>query len=594
MEKELVDRAKEDYRLQQEQKGRPLVPREPLKRTADNNWVHVYCALWHPEVKFSSAIRLDMVEGIGAPTLRYDVVCKLCKTTNGACASCLQCSATFHVGCAHSSGYTFGFDMTPVKVSRRDAIPTVTMNGETGTLIAAIWCKEHTPKTVVHPMNEEVEGTDLIAMQLFAREFKQADLTLTGTARKANLVDQSTRIVPQPMLPQAYRRASAITASTSTITRGRQSNAGIPVKEESSEPSASKLERKCVRCKIEASPRWWKADEEAPAPAPTPQASRVVDGPSDMNGSANLNGDAEKKPLVEEGPIVNGNGNEDHQMTDASPVGSPVHTNSRIDTEVESLRFPSYLCQKCHWKKQNGTDDEEERVRSVSIFKEPPLQLVLPSTQMPPYAPPPPPPALAGPWSGPLPHQPPPLPSWHSSAPPGPGHLIPHHPHLNGYHPPPPLHGPPVGHGPPFHAPYPPQPNGYSAFSAPPVHSAILAAGLLPPYSGPPISGPPQLHLNNNGAMRHNGMQSPRTIPYSPTHPHAHPASRSTESPFSAPPPAVPQYSGMHHHGSPAPGRPPTPMDAPLRDAPAGTSAPTERVNTGASASPSLRNLLHH
>ena len=80
MERELVDRVKDEYRLKQQQKGRPVIPREPLKRTADNNWVHVQCAVWHPEIKFSNAARLEMVEGIGASTLRYDAVCKLCKT----------------------------------------------------------------------------------------------------------------------------------------------------------------------------------------------------------------------------------------------------------------------------------------------------------------------------------------------------------------------------------------------------------------------------------------------------------------------------------------------------------------------------------
>ncbi|KAF1837504.1 hypothetical protein BDW02DRAFT_627921 [Decorospora gaudefroyi] len=587
MEKDLIDKAKEEYRLRQLEKGRPLIPRSPLKRTADNNWVHVYCALWHPEIKFSSATRLDMVEGIGAPTLRYDAVCKLCKTTKGACASCLQCHATFHVGCAHSSGYTFGFDMTPVKVSRRDAVHTVTMNGETGTLIAAIWCKEHAPKTVVHPMNEEVEGTDLIALQLFAREFKQADLTLTGTARKANLVDQSTRTVPQTALPPVNRRASAVTAPTPITARGRQSTVGVSVKEESSEPPAPKSERKCVRCKVKTSPRWWKVDEEISAP----QVTRVVDGPLDINGSADMNGQVEKKPPVAEGQIVNGN--VDHHLTDAPPVTSPVlQNNLRLDTDVEAVRSYSYLCQKCHWKKQNGTDGEEERARSVSIVKEAP-PLLLPSTQIPPY--PAPPPALTGPWPGgpPLNH-PPPLPSWHSPAPPGPGHPLAHHLHsTSGYASPQPLQAPPVGHAPPFHAPYPPQPNAFSGYSGPPLHSAIAAAGLRPPYSGPPISGPPPLHhLNNNGAMLHNGIQSPRTMPYSPTHPHAHPASRSTESPFTAPPPSIPQYSNLHH-GNSAPGRPATPMDVVMRDAPPVTSAPTERANTGASASPSLRNLLH-
>ena len=103
MEKELVDRAREEYRQKQLEKGRPIFPREPLKRTADNNWVHVYCALWVPETKFTSPSRLDMVEGVGAPTLRYDLPCKICKTTKGACVSCLQCHANFHVeiGRAH-------------------------------------------------------------------------------------------------------------------------------------------------------------------------------------------------------------------------------------------------------------------------------------------------------------------------------------------------------------------------------------------------------------------------------------------------------------------------------------------------------------
>ncbi|KAH7399584.1 hypothetical protein BKA66DRAFT_565653 [Pyrenochaeta sp. MPI-SDFR-AT-0127] len=584
LEKELIDKAKDEYRIKQQEKGRPLVPREPLKRTADNNWVHVYCAIWHPEIKFSNATRLDMVEGIGAPTLRYDAVCKLCKTTNGACASCLQCHATFHVGCAHSNGHIFGFDMTPVKASRRDAVPTVTLNGDTGTLLAAIWCKEHAPKTPVHPMNEEVEGTDLIALQLFAREFKQADLTLTGTARKANLVDQSTRIVPQPTPTQINRRASAVTAQTPTSAKGRHSNAGLPVKEESSEPPVPKADRKCVRCKIDASPRWWKIDETVPIQ----HAPRVVDGPLGVNGSE-PNGHIDKKPLLENGQIVNGSA--DHQMTDAPPVTSPaLPSHLRLDTDVAVVRSASYLCQKCHWKKQNGADEEEERARSVSALPEP-QQLPMRSPQVQSYAPPLP--TLAGSWavpSGPPPlppNQPPPLPAWHSSAPPpGPPQ---HHLHNGaGYPAPPPLQAPPVGHAPPFHSPY-AQPNGYPPYSGPPIHAQMPPAPLRTPYAPPPVSGPPPLHLNN-GVMLVNGMQSPRTMPYSPTHPHAH--SRSTESPFTAPPPAVSQYP-PHHHGSPVPGRPTTPRDAVMRDAPSTTSAPIERANTGASASPSLRNLLH-
>lgn len=527
-----------------------------------------------------------MVEGIGAPTLRYDLVCKLCKTTKGACTSCLQCHATFHVGCAHSSGYIFGFDMTPVKASRRDAVPTVTMNGDTGTLLAAIWCKEHAPKTIVHPMNEEVEGTELVALQLFAREFKQADLTLTGTARKANLVDQSTRIVPQTTPLQVNRRASTITAQTPTSARGRQSNAGLSVKEESSEPSVPKSERTCVRCKIDASPRWWKTDT---ATAPT-YMPRVVDGPLGLNG-ADTNGQVERKPIVDNGHIVSAP--VDHPMTDAPAVTSPQPQNQlRLDTDVDNLRSASYLCQKCHWKKQNGADEEEERARSVSVHLEP-QQLPLRSPIMPSYVAPLPP-AMAGSWAVPNgpPNQPPPLPSWHSSVPPpGPNHPQHHLHNGNAYSQPPMMQGPPPSHLGPFHTPY-SQPNRYPPYSGPPMHPQMASAPHRVTYPGPPVSGaPPPLHLSN-GAILANGMQSPRMMPYSPTHPHAHHAPRPNESPFTAPPLPMAQYPTLHH-GSPAPGRPSTPRDVMMRDVPSVTSAPIERANTGASASPSLRNLLH-
>ena len=584
IEKELVEHAREEYRARQQEKGRPVIPREPLKRTADNNWVHVYCALWHPEAKFSKAARLDTVEGFGAATRRYDQTCKLCKKTKGACVSCLQCHANFHVGCAHDHGYTFGFDLTPVKASRRDAVPTVTLNGETGTMLAAIWCKEHIPKTIVHPMTEAVEGTDSVALQLFACEFKQADLTLTGTARKANLVDQSTRIIGQPLPTQANRRASAVTVQTPTSARGRPSNAGLPIKEGSSEPPAPKVERTCIRCKIDASPRWWRVDPTTDAP------QRVIDGPLVTNGvEANGHADSEPKPRTEDSQFANGSS--DHPMTDAPAVSSTTPSRLRLNTHVAMGESPPYLCQKCHWKKVHGIDDEEEQERSKSVLPEP-QQLPLRSPQIQSY---PPPPALAS-WGvpgGPPPltaNHPPPLPSWHSAGPPagppGPSHPPPHHLHNGIGHAPP--HAP-AGHPPPFHAPY-HAPNGYPPYSGPSVHSQMPPAPLHAPY-GPASSGPPPpLHLNN-GAMMVNGVHSPHALPYSPTHGHGHPSSRSTESPFTAPPPAIPPYALPH--GSAVGGQSSTPRDTVMRDAPPTASAPVERANTGASASPSLRNLLH-
>lgn len=577
--------------MRQQEKGRPLIPREPLKRTADNNWVHVYCALWHPEIKFSNAARFDMVEGIGAPTLRYDAICKVCKTANGACASCLHCHATFHVGCARGHGYAFGFDMTPVKASRRDAVSTVTLNGDTGSMTAAIWCKEHAPKALPHPMNELVEGTDTIALQLFAREFKQADLTLTGTARKANLVDQSTRVVPQVASTQTNRRASAVNTQTPTSARGRPSNAGLHIKEESNEPPAPKPERKCAQCKVEASPRWWKIEDAAQTARPPPN---IVDGPLPINGAA-PNGHLLSDQNTMRGDSQLTNGSTDHTMTDAPPVVPAMPREQlRLDTDVAIVRSSSYFCQKCHWKKENGMEVEEEREKPLSALPDA-HQLPLRSPPIPPFVPPPPP-ATAGSWNMPNgqpplpPNQPPPLPAWHNGPPNAPPGHLPHHLHNGVGHPPPP-HGVPMSHPPTFHAPYPPS-SGYASYSGPPVHAQLPPALARASYPQPPASGPPPpLHLNN-GTMIINGMHSPHALPYSPTHPHGHPASRSSESPYTAPPQAVPHYQSLHH-GSPAPGRPATPRDAVMRDAPAVTSAPTERINTGASASPSLRNLLH-
>lgn len=586
MEKELIDIAREEYRIRQQEKGRPIVPREPLKRTADNNWVHVYCALWHSEVKFSNAHRLDMVEGVGASTLRYDQICKLCKTNNGACVSCLQCHANFHVGCAHDRGYTFGFDMTPVKATRRDAVPTVNLNGDTGTMVAAIWCKEHTPKTPVHPVNEEVQGSEMIALQLFAREFKQADLTLTGTARKANLVDQSTRTASQPVTTTTNRRASAVTAQTPTSARGRHSNAGLPIKEESAEPPAPRPERNCARCKIDSSPRWWKIED-------APPHTSAVDGPLKPNG-VELNGQAtmEQKPSIENGQITNSAA--DRPMGDApSATASTDPSRLHLDTSVATTSSTSYLCQKCHWKKEQGIDENEDRERSKSVLPEP-QQLPLRSPVQA-YIAPPPPSALP-PWGIPggppalPPNQPPPLPAWHSAGPPGPPATS-HPPHhlQNGIGYPPPPHAP-VGHHAPFHTPYAPS-NGYPPHTGAPVHPQMPPAPMRAPYAPTSSGPPPPLHLNN-GAIMVNGMHSPHNMPYSPTHPHEYHSSRSTESPFAAAPPSsVPQYT--LHRSSPAPGRPETPRDTVMRDAPLVTSAPTERANTGASASPSLRNLLH-
>ncbi len=105
--------------------NRPLDPREALKRMADNNWVHVTCAVWTPDVKFGNAKALEPSDGI--PSIlwaRYADQCKVCKGTGGACIACQHCRDSVHVECANQAGYLLGFDITPVKGSCRDQAAT--------------------------------------------------------------------------------------------------------------------------------------------------------------------------------------------------------------------------------------------------------------------------------------------------------------------------------------------------------------------------------------------------------------------------------------------------------------------------------------
>jgi hypothetical protein len=74
--------------------NKPTIPREPLKRTAGNQWVHVTCAVFTPEVKFGNAKVLAPAEGISSiPDARRDEICKFCKEQKGTCVSCHSCRA---------------------------------------------------------------------------------------------------------------------------------------------------------------------------------------------------------------------------------------------------------------------------------------------------------------------------------------------------------------------------------------------------------------------------------------------------------------------------------------------------------------------
>ncbi len=112
---------------------------------------------------------------------------------------------------------------------------------------AAVWCKEHTLKTIVHPIHEVSHESGLNALQIYVRNYKQADLALTGTARKANLLAQTTKMFAQAYGTTHGNRRGSTNASTTA--------------------SSAEHSPRCFVCSLDASPKWWEALYVAPGKA---------------------------------------------------------------------------------------------------------------------------------------------------------------------------------------------------------------------------------------------------------------------------------------------------------------------------------------
>lgn len=648
LEREMVNDAINLHYRKQIEQGRPFEPREPLKRTAGNNWVHVICALWTPETRLGNAKLLDSVEGIPSiPPTRYEQLCKLCKTSKGVCISCHQCAALFHASCAQQHGYSLGFNVTPVKGSRKDAPTIVTLGGETGTLSAVAYCREHSVKAM-HAMHEIVEDSSLNALQLFARNFKQADLTMTGTVRKAAMIHSSARAVANVTIPSVAHRSSTATVnsvSTSNSVSGpstrssRVSPAAITVKSEEvdgdgdrvvhlsetavTEPSA----KDCTVCGTDTSPKWHKANpqiiEDPPSPLGQPRGGFIDAQPqapteaphSQSNGDTSFKLDDLVSRLCASQPVVTP-ATQGMSEEASSETLAPTADVVEIPTMAEVVANPpgvppGYLCHKCHLKKlrdptpPRSPSPQPELVQleaheiSQVDSPPPPVPPVWPSqaptitthdhyhawSNQPPPPPPPPPHYSGRPrMSNGVSRSPP------AAVQPLQQHFIPSSPSY---------HGAGYGHSQHHEAPMQHLPNGGpSPYSLPRHHGGHMVAApysqhhTRPPHP-PHATHPHSSHTNLVHHVAHPIIRSPTLHDQNTQGPHGPP--RAAENPFVIPyqshSPPRQLYQGIY--GSPRGNfeRPETPPDGLGRS---GGWAPNEgQMTNGASASPSLRNLLH-
>lgn len=70
-----------------------------LKRTTQSSWAHMCCAIWLPEVFFQNTEDLSDIHIANIPKSRWEAVCSLCNTTEGACLDCAACTTKFHYSC---------------------------------------------------------------------------------------------------------------------------------------------------------------------------------------------------------------------------------------------------------------------------------------------------------------------------------------------------------------------------------------------------------------------------------------------------------------------------------------------------------------
>ncbi|KAI5305597.1 putative PHD type zinc finger protein with BAH domain-containing protein, partial [Ascosphaera atra] len=338
LEKEMVAEAIRLYRERQMEAGKPINPREPLKRTEGNNWVHVHCAVFTPEIKFGDAKRLEPAEGLGLVCRERRVdMCKLCRRRDpcGATVSCRNssCNAKFHAGCARDAGYVLGFELvSSSKQLGRGSHgharsssnvetpgPAVKVGEETGVLVPGIWCSHHTLPANFHEMGELLkrpgkEGETASAtptpesagsastsepiniLQLYVQTYKQADLALTGTARKAANLQQSVGAANQAQVQgRPGRRGSIAVNGDGMQLRGER---GVTAPTEgpaakdygSAEPSspivAREGKKKCTWCSTAASPRFYPFQAYMIANAPSAQTQQypaASPGPPPVN-----------------------------------------------------------------------------------------------------------------------------------------------------------------------------------------------------------------------------------------------------------------------------------------------------------------------
>ncbi|KAG8526969.1 uncharacterized protein KY384_008398 [Bacidia gigantensis] len=635
LERELITQATTLYIKQQEDKGRPVEPRQALKPTSQRNWAHVICSIMHPSIMFGDAASLRLAEGFGTalqPAQKAkEVRCKLCKDTKGSFLYCDHCEAPVHASCALQYDYNIGVSLTPK--SKSSTFNLVTIGETVGTAEAKVSCKEHGERKHIHKLyaSASVDGEEMNALKAFAITQKSMSHgPLTGTARKADQVQAATKnaVSAHVVGGSNTRSRMAATENATSSTRGsRVSPSAITVQSEEIEDgdrvvhlgnvkaADDDIVKACVKCNVDVSPLWHKSQS----------ASQAPDTPSVLVPPTVVNGDLNETKGVEFEPQDTAQGDNDRWLCHKCYIRKLKHPPAppREPTPPPPPPSPPALAPSPPTPSKEDVPEPPPFSPPVESTSEPPA-LPIPAPHIPePHnrwsrVLEPPPPNYAPPdrlpngvphsSPAPTPLAPPPY-VLQAPLPPPPGHH--YQPNMSPYMhdrqpqafrptPPPRPHG-----GFPHHQPH-HEPLSFQ-FKRDPVTKQLIQVPYIPPSlknqqaSHPPpppnvVRSPPTSQHGRSPSIHTRSPSVQEIGPHGPPEADSNPfaAIGNGRSSHGSPPPPLPnpQYQSNSVYGSPRTQqtRPETPKNGHGGDTRWQNDVP---IQNGASASPSVKNLLH-
>ncbi|CAH6791315.1 bromodomain-containing protein 1 isoform X2 [Phodopus roborovskii] len=165
-----------------------------FKKTDDDRWGHVVCALWIPEVGFANTVFIEPIDGVrNIPPARWKLTCYLCKQKGvGACIQChkANCYTAFHVTCAQKAGLYM--KMEPVK--------ELTGGSTTFSVRKTAFCDVHTPPGCTRrPLN--IYGDAETKNGVCRKESSVKTVRSTSKVRKKAKKAKKTLAEPCAVLP---------------------------------------------------------------------------------------------------------------------------------------------------------------------------------------------------------------------------------------------------------------------------------------------------------------------------------------------------------------------------------------------------------